>query len=85
MNQLEHEWATFYSPRNGRLSIQACKICGVAKGIVTGGHKCTIVSAKQKQSRLRGWELIMVIRFIYCIGYVVLLIKGLLLLSVVDS
>jgi len=55
MNQLEHEWVTFYSPRNGRLSIQACNVCGVAKGIVTGGHKCVSVSEKRKQARLRGW------------------------------
>jgi len=55
MNQLEHQWVTFYSPRNGRLSIQACNICGVAKGIVTGKNRCMDVSPKRRQTRLRGW------------------------------
>jgi len=55
MNQSEHKWATFYSPRNGRISIQACSVCGVAKGIVTRQHECTEVSEEEKTTRLRGW------------------------------
>ena len=55
MSQLKHEWVTFYSPRNGRLSIQACEKCGVAKGIVNGGHRFSVVSNEEKQNRLHGW------------------------------
>ena len=55
MSQSEHQWATFYSPRNGRISIQACRVCGIAKGFVTGEHECTPVSDEVRNARLRGW------------------------------
>jgi len=55
MSHSEHQWATFYSPRNGRISIQACSVCGIAKGIVTGQHECTEVSDEVRETRLRGW------------------------------
>lgn len=54
-HQTEHQWATFYSPRNGRISIQACNICGLAKGFVAGQHECTEVTPEKKETRLRGW------------------------------
>lgn len=56
MKQSEHQWARFYSPRNGRISIQACHICGIAKGIVTGDHECSPVEDEVRMARLRGWS-----------------------------
>jgi len=54
MNDQMHKWQLFYSPRNGRISIQACSVCGVAKGMVRPGHKC-IASNESKIDRLNGW------------------------------
>ena len=51
----QHEWATFYSPRNGRIRIEACRHCGVAKSILAGSLVCTPVSEEKKNTRLRGW------------------------------
>jgi len=51
-----HSWKLFYSPRNGRISIQACAKCGVAKGMVHQGHKCS-ASGEKKSDRLKGWTL----------------------------
>ena len=52
----EHQWAEFFSPRNGRLSIQACYQCGVAKSIGTKKIGCTPVPLEKRKSRLRGWS-----------------------------
>jgi len=52
----EHNWARFYNPRNGRISIQACSTCGIAKSIIGESHECSAVSSKVKESRLRGWS-----------------------------
>ena len=53
----QHQWATFYSPRNGRISIQACSRCGVAKSFVLEGNKCQDVSEQEVATRLRGWSM----------------------------
>jgi len=55
MGQLQHQWATFYSPRNGRISIQACHVCGIFKGVVVGNVECTSISREERDERLRGW------------------------------
>jgi len=52
MSKQIHQWTTFYSPRNGRITIQACAICGIAKGMVYEGYKC---ESEKKHSRLKGW------------------------------
>jgi len=51
----EHNWVEFFSPRNGRLSIQACSKCGVAKSAITEKIRCAPVSPEKRDSRLRGW------------------------------
>ena len=52
MSKQTHEWTTFYSPRNGRISIQACARCGIAKGMVYENYKC---EPEKKSVRLQGW------------------------------
>jgi len=52
MSKQIHEWTTYYSPRNGRVSIQACAKCGIAKGMVYESYKC---EPQKKESRLQGW------------------------------
>jgi len=52
----QHQWALFYSPRNGRISIQACRECGIARGLVNQWHECVPVSPEKKTSRLKGWS-----------------------------
>jgi len=49
-----HQWQVYYSPRNGRVNIQACKVCGVAKGIVTSSYGCKPTA--KKSSLLKGWS-----------------------------
>ena len=53
MSKSIHQWQTFYSPRNGRVSIQACKVCGVAKGIVNSSHICK--PGAKTRSLLKDW------------------------------
>jgi len=48
-----HQWQTYYSPRNGRVKIQACRLCGVAKGIVTSSYGCKPNS--KTRSILKNW------------------------------
>lgn len=55
MNRVKHQWDTYYSPRNGRISIQACNVCGVAKGLVLNSHACTATNNSVKNVRLKGW------------------------------
>ena len=55
MRQSQHKWTLFYSPRNGRISIQACSECGIAKGVVKESHECTPASKLKKGARLKGW------------------------------
>ena len=55
MSRVEHQWDTFYSPRNGRISIQACRVCGVAKGLVLNTHECSKTNNSVKNMRLKGW------------------------------
>lgn len=55
MSRVEHQWSTFYSPRNGRISIQACRVCGVAKGLVLNTHECSKTNSNVKNMRLKGW------------------------------
>jgi len=55
MSKKEHKWVAFYSPRNGRISIQACSMCGVAKGLVPNAYECTSTSENVKNIRLNGW------------------------------
>lgn len=57
MLENKHEWAQFYSPRNGRISIQACQTCGVAKSMVMNKVKCLAVADEKRKSRLRGWSM----------------------------
>lgn len=52
MSKQTHQWATFYSPRNGRISIQACAHCGIAKGMVYEAYKC---EREKMMVRLQGW------------------------------
>ena len=56
MMEKKHQWAEFYSPRNGRISIQACQICGVAKSMTLNKDECTAVPLEKRKSRLRGWS-----------------------------
>jgi len=56
MNEQEHVWQRFYSPRNGRVIIDACALCGVAKGMVYKGHRCSAsTSSKRNNNLLKGW------------------------------
>ena len=57
MKQNQHQWVLFASPRNGRISIEACESCGIARGFVKGAHECIPVSEEVKQVRLRGWTI----------------------------
>ena len=54
MSDVTHKWGRFYSPRNGRISIEACTECGIAKGIVTTSHACK--STSSRSVRLKGWS-----------------------------
>lgn len=56
MSKSIHQWQTFYSPRNGSVSIQACKVCGIAKGIVSSSYACKLRT--KKSSLLKGWSTI---------------------------
>lgn len=57
MNRMkQHKWTTYYSPRNGRISIQACSECGVAKSFVVGDGECKKVAEETMLGRLRGWS-----------------------------
>ena len=53
----KHQWAEFYSPRNGRISIQACQTCGVAKSMTLNKDECSAVPLEKRKSRLRGWSM----------------------------
>ena len=49
-----HQWKTFFNPRNARISIQACAICGVAKGLEKHAGECSSTTNINK-SRLKNW------------------------------
>ena len=55
MKSKEHQWAFFYSPRNGRIGIEACRVCGVAKSLWNGHKSCSKTSKEKRDFRLRGW------------------------------
>ena len=51
-----HKWITFYNPRNGRVRIQACAHCGIAKGLEVGVHGCLEVPPARNRMRVSGWQ-----------------------------
>ncbi len=54
MSDNKHQWKQFSSPRNGRIKVEACEVCGIAKGMVHSSYKCT---KGKKNLRLQGWLL----------------------------
>jgi len=55
MSKAKHDWVTFKNPRNGKIRIQACIKCGVAKGLVQSLH-CVAVPNRDNPMRLLGWD-----------------------------
>ena len=55
MGKQQHDWVTFYNPRNGRVRIKACDRCGLAKGLETPRSKCKDVSLVDHKMRKAGW------------------------------
>ena len=55
MSEQAYQWQLFYRPRNGRITIEACALCGVAKGMVYQGHQCRTFNG-QKTNWLNGWS-----------------------------
>ena len=55
MSGKKHQWIEYYSPRNGRISIQACKECGIIKSVALNKSICSGVANSKKASLLREW------------------------------
>ena len=53
-----HQWSTFYNPRNGRVRIQACAKCGIAKPLAAGRHDCVSVPAEHNRLVNLGWKVL---------------------------
>jgi len=51
-----HNFITYYNPRNGRVSIQACEKCGLAKGLELAQRHCDRSGAKVNKMHLAGWS-----------------------------
>lgn len=57
MKSKDHQWTDFYSPRNGRISIEACQCCGVTKSRVTVKVDCSPTGSDKRERRLSGWTM----------------------------
>ena len=55
MSGKKHQWIEYYSPRNGRISIQACQECGIIKSVALNMSRCSGVANSKKASLLREW------------------------------
>ena len=55
MSGKKHQWIEYYSPRNGRISIQACRYCGIIKSMALNKSTCSEFANSKKASLLREW------------------------------
>ena len=55
MSGKKHQWIEYYSPRNGRISIQACQECGIIKSVALNKSICSGVANSKKASLLSEW------------------------------
>lgn len=56
MGKHEHNWVTFYNPRNGRVRIQACANCGLAKGLEVAVKQCKTTRGQEHKMLAAGWQ-----------------------------
>lgn len=52
----QHNWVTFYNPRNGKARVTACSACGIAKGYVVGIMPCKKATSENHQMKKMGWQ-----------------------------
>ena len=52
----KHIWVTFYNPRNGRVRINACAKCGVAKDPRAHLVTCEVKEIEHHGMKKMGWE-----------------------------
>ena len=56
MAKRPHKFITYYNPRNGRVSIQACEKCGLAKGLELAQKHCDLSGTRANKMHLAGWS-----------------------------
>ncbi len=56
MGKQNHHFITFYNPRNGRVTIQACAYCGIAKGLELATKVCRNMPMSENKMYKAGWQ-----------------------------
>lgn len=56
MGKQNHNFISFYNPRNGRVSIKACAKCGVAKGLELSAKVCREMPMAENKMLKAGWQ-----------------------------
>ena len=56
MGKYDHHFIKFYNPRNGRVIIQACAKCGIAKGLELGAKVCREIPVQENKMFKAGWQ-----------------------------
>lgn len=51
----KHEWELFRNPRNGRVQVMACGVCGVTKGLEAVIQLCRPIEAEDHRMIKAGW------------------------------
>ena len=57
MGKQVHNFVKYYNPRNGRVSIQACAKCGIAKGFEVAQRHCNLSNAHENKMHAAGWHI----------------------------
>lgn len=52
----DHNWVTFYNPRNGRVRVTACAKCGIANDFRSKALSCVDVSLEKHPMKKMGWQ-----------------------------
>jgi len=55
MKEHKHHWVAYHNPRNGRIRVNACLHCGVAKDQMAKSIPCGEVTAENHQMQKMGW------------------------------
>ena len=51
----KHEWELFKNPRNGRVQVMACGVCGVTKGLEAVVQLCRPSGVEGHRMLKAGW------------------------------